>query len=234
MTPRVDDNGAAHKGSQLQTQLYVNHRVEQLDTAIRGAFEDLRDARIEWRSPLASESYREYWDGAFLQALDLDEHQQALRRFWPARGPHWDALALIHREDVTRPGVLLVEGKSYPAELYSGGSAATAEASRILINDSLLWTQQQIGVKGAPDWTGSLYQDANRLAHLYWLNSIGVETWLVHLLFTADDHHEATSEERWRTAIELASADLGIAGLALARAGHVMLPAGTRAELTTG
>jgi hypothetical protein len=231
MTPRVDDSGAANKGSQLQTQLYVNRRAEKLDAAIKKEFDELKNARIEWKSPLASDSYREYWDVAFLKALGLDEHGGALQKFWPSGGPHWDALALVHREHAGKPGVLLVEGKSYPAELYGGGSAAKADASRTLIAESLAWTQEQIGVVGGPDWTGPLYQDANRLAHLYWLNSIGVDSWLVHLLFTDDDHNVATSEETWRAAMDRANTELGIAGLAVPRAGHVMLPAGARAEL---
>jgi hypothetical protein len=231
MTPRVDDKGAAHRGSQLQTQLYVNRRTERLDSAIRSEFSELQDARVEWKSPLEADSYREYYDGGFLEQLGLGDRIPALKKFWPTGGPHWDALARVHRPDAERVGVLLIEGKSYPGELYSGGSAASAEASRRLIAESLAWTQKQIGVQGAPDWTGSLYQDANRLAHLYWLNSIGVDAWLVHLLFIDDDHNVATSEAEWRTAIELANVRLGIAGLAIPRAAHVMLPAGTRADL---
>lgn len=125
--------------------------------------------------------------------------------------------------------MLLVEGKSYPKELYSTGSAAEHPDSRLLIERSLGWTQQQLGVVGKtpPDWCGPLYQDANRLAHLSWMNSVGIETWLVHLLFTGDAGKRATSQEQWLEGLEEANATLGIAGLEITRAGHVLLPAGT-------
>jgi hypothetical protein len=41
VTDRVEGSGAAFAGSQLQTQLYVNRRMEQLDDAVRSEFADL-------------------------------------------------------------------------------------------------------------------------------------------------------------------------------------------------
>jgi hypothetical protein len=113
---------AAKAGSQLQTQLWVNQRTARLDAALRDAVPDLAQASFQWRSPLKSNAYREYRDGAFLKAAGLREHTAALKEFWPARGPVWDALSIV---DVGgRTGVLLGEGKSYPGELYGGGSKA--------------------------------------------------------------------------------------------------------------
>ena len=234
MADRTDANGAAFAGSQLQTQLYVNRRQDQLNAAIFDAFPEVADADIEWRSPLVGNGYAEYSDKAFLDRVDLGAHAAGLKAFWPKGGPHWDALAVIRRPGQLHPGVLLAEGKSYPAELYGGGcKAKPGSMSRALIERSLDEAQRRLKVEGqtAADWCGPLYQSANRLAHLAWLRSLGVRAWLVHLLFV-DDPHGPTSADDWHTALEIADAELGIAGLDLPGAGHVLLPAGTYQDLT--
>ena len=233
MADRVDENGAAYAGSQLQTQLYVNKRTAALDDAIRAVFPELAGATLVWRSPLAGDGYREYWDTAFLQRLGLHKHVDALKRFWPTGGPHWDALGLVHLPDENTPGALLAEGKSYPNEMLkgSGTAASGGSPSRALIENSLAWTQGRLGIPLDTDkWTGPLYQNANRLAHAQWLQSRGVRTWLVHLLFTGDPHGP-TGEKEWEQAVATAEADLGLANRKVALAGHVLLPAGTREEL---
>lgn len=67
MAERVDDSGPAYAGSQLQTQLYVNERAERLESAVRAELPRLQGTTIEWRSPLASDRFREYSDRAFLE-----------------------------------------------------------------------------------------------------------------------------------------------------------------------
>lgn len=233
MADRVDMNGAAYAGSQLQTQLYVNRWTESLDDAVRGAFAEFSGAMLDWRSPLSADRYAEYWDQAFLEHVDLGHHAADLKAFWPRGGPHWDALAVVDLPGGQRPGVLLCEGKSYPGELYgSGCQAKPGSASRTLIEQSLAATQQQLGVadRTPADWCGPLYQNANRLAHVYWLRSLGVRAWLVHLLFV-DDPHGPTSADAWDAALQQADDELGLSGLSVAAAGHVLLPAGTREEL---
>ena len=79
-------------------------------------------------------------------------------------------------------------------------------------------------------WTGRLYQNANRLAHVYWLRSRGVRAWLVHLLFT-DDPHRPTTADEWNDALAKADTALGLTGVTVDAARHVLLPAGTRDEL---
>jgi hypothetical protein len=235
MSGRTDGAGAAFAGSQLQTQLYVNRRSRELEAAIRDEFAELDHARFEWRSPLVDDRYREYWDDQFLRRLGFEDAAAALTWFWPMGGPHWDALALVKRRQ-ERPGILLVEGKSYPAELYGTGSAAKSTRSIELIERSLEWAQREVGVEGRTpkEWSGRLYQDANRLAHLYWLNELqDIDTWLVHLLFTEDTSTQSTSAESWEEAIAATSAELGIAGLEIPRAGHVILPAGSYEDLTS-
>jgi hypothetical protein len=168
MADRVDENGAAFAGSQLQTQLYVNRRTAQLDDAIGEELHELANASIEWRSPLATDGYSEYWDAAFLDRVGLSHHKADLKAFWPTGGPHWDALAVVTQSGSGRPGVLLAESKSYPAELYgSGFHARNGSMSRTLIERSLGWTQARLGVvdRSPEDWCGRLYQTGNRLAH---------------------------------------------------------------------
>jgi hypothetical protein len=233
MADSVDEIGAARAGSQLQTQLYVNKRCAQLADAIRAEFRDLADASFDWRSPRADDHYAEYWDAGFLKRLGLTDHIGALAEFWPARGgPHWDALALVTLPGESTRGVLLAEGKSYPDEMLRGSPLKATDPKSIrAIENALAWTQGVLGVPldtGA--WTGPLYQNANRLAHVCWLRSRGIKAYLVHLLF-ANDPHRPTSEAEWADALSAANDALGLAGRPLDFAGHVFLAAGTRAEL---
>jgi hypothetical protein len=230
---RVDANGVAYAGSQLQTQLYVNQRASELGAAIRVEFPELTDATIQWRSPLASESYAEYWDRAFLDNGGLSQHAAELKAFWPSGGPHWDALAAVTVPGSNRPGVLLAEGKSYPGELYgSGCQAKPGSQSRALIENSLANTQRTLGVtdRTPADWCGPLYQSANRLAHQQWLRTRGVRVWLVHLLFV-DDPIKPTSAKEWEAAMAAADEELGVADKSVDGAGHVLLPARTRTDI---
>jgi hypothetical protein len=231
MAERIDSEGRAFKGSQLHTQVYVNRRPDEVTAAIREELSTLpRDAALTWVSPLAERGYAEYQDTGFLRAVGLEELAPSLGDFWPARGPVWDALAVVEAGS-DRPGVLLVEGKSYPDELFGRGCQAT-EPSRSQIAAALRRTQRWVGLdEDAERWMGRLYQTANRLAHLYWLSEVvGVQAWLVHLLFVGDPHR-GTTREQWVAAMEAANAELGLAGLAVPYVGHVLLEARERAEL---
>lgn len=231
MAARTDSEGRAFKGSQLQTQVYVNRRTGELDAAIRDELTTLpQDARLTWCSPLAERGYAEYQDADFLRVVGLEAHVASLGEFWPSRGPVWDALAVVE-DGGDRPGVLLAEGKSYPDELFGGGCKAT-EPSRSQIGAAITRTQRGLGADEDPErWMGRLYQTANRLAHLYWLREVaGVRAWLVHLLFV-DDPHGPTSGEQWIAAMKAANSELGLGGIAVPHVGHVLLDARERAEL---
>jgi hypothetical protein len=221
---RVDDAGAAHKGSQRQTQLWVNHRPDEVGRSLGAVLPELADASIEWRSPLAEEGYAEYRDGAFLAALDLSDHAGALAEFWPQRGPVWDALALVEVDG--ERGVILVEAKSYPGELFGPGCRALPK-SRTRIETALAGTQEALGLDVDPgNWSGRMYQTANRIAHWYWLREVvGIRTWLVHLLFTGDPH-APTTEAEWNEAMAVAYAELGI-DAPIDGIRHVVIPAET-------
>jgi hypothetical protein len=231
MTDRVDPGGLAHKGSQLQTQIYVNRRPEELWGALQDALPTLPvDARLTWVSPVQEARFAEYQDVDFLRAIGLEQHAAALADFWPAGGPVWDALAVVGTDGL-RPGVLLAEGKSYPDELF-GGRCRASEPARSKVSDALARTQRWLGVAEDPErWMGRLYQTANRLAHLYWLREmVGVRAWRAHLLFV-DDPHGPTSRDQWIAAVESANDELGLAGAVVPHAGHALLNARDRAEL---
>ena len=236
MANPVGDTGFASAGSQLQTQLYVNEGTAQLDDAIRAEFPELAGAAFEWRSPLTADGYREYKDAAFLDAVGQGAHAEALKAFWPLSGPRWDALAVVHGPGDVEHGALLVEGKSYPNEMLKGSAVASPAGTpnRELIDNALAWTREQLGVTddAAAAWSGPLYQNANRLGHLTWLRSRGVRAWLVHLLFTGDPHGPTTDTE-WEAAVALADERLGLEGVAVPGAGHVLLPVGSHEALAS-
>jgi len=233
---RVDKYGRAEKGSQLQIQIYVNRRRDELDRAALEALPSLGiwSPRLRWVSPLEDKVFKEYYDKNFLSSVGFGALAPLLRRFWPARGPHWDALAVIERPSAP-PGVLLVEAKSYAGELRGTGMSASSGKSRDRIARALRATQDWLEVpESARDaWKGSLYQTANRLAHLFWLRQIaGVDAWLLHVLFTGDKSNRATPEKEWTEAIERVEAELGLEPGLVPHAWHAVLRARKREELT--
>ncbi len=226
---RCDAKGRAFKGSQLQLQVYVNRHRETLEAATRAALPALpQESRIDWVSPIEEEAFREYRDAAFLAKVNQAGLARDLARFWPARGPVWDGLAIVHAGHAQ--GVLLVEGKGYPAELYGGGCKATSIQSRRVIERALEQTQRWLGLPiDASRWMGSLYQSANRLAHLHFLRRQGVDAWLLHVCFLNDETHVPVDEDAWRLALEEAHKQLGVVHTSYA--GTAFLPACTRAVL---
>lgn len=119
-----------------------------------------------------------------VERLDLIKE---LARFWPAGGPRWDGLAVVRGDG--GDGVLLMEAKSHPGELRNEAARCRAEGTSLArIREAFAWTQGRIGAElEIEPWLGSLYQTANRLAHLVWLRDrLDGNAWLVHL-FIVDD-----------------------------------------------
>jgi len=225
---RTDELGRAYKGSQLQGQVYVNRRQAELSAAVRDAL-GLAGSTIIWVSPLEEHAFKELQDKAFLEAVGQWSFGMDLAEFWPANGPVWDALATV-RPGGASEGVLLAEGKSYPAEMKSDGCQATP-ASRAKIEMALERTREWLGATESPAWMGEYYQMANRLAHLYFFREVvHVPAWLVSLCFT-DDPHCPTSEEKWRAGLAEAREALGLAGRSIPHYADILLPARTRDEL---
>jgi len=232
---RVDDQGRAYAGSQLQIQICVNRRTEELN---RGVLDALMltslNARLCWVSPLESEKFVEYKDEAFLWALGLQHVAGQLAQFWPASGPRWDALAVVRiGGDLARWGVLLVEAKSHLSELRGDGCGAKPDGSRKMIEDALRRTKQWLGAEGNADWTGDLYQYANRLAHLYFFLQAGIPAWLVNVYFLGDPHFPDSfaTPEGWQGALAQLKADLGLTAPFITHAADVFLQARDRREL---
>jgi hypothetical protein len=217
--------GRAARGSQRQVQDLVNSRPEELNEALRCAFPELGRARIEWVAPLEDDFYREPRGARFLDLVGCADLVADLDGFWPAGGPVWDALARVDLPDRSGAGVVLVEAKSYPAEMFGAGTRAGrsgSERSRLSlakILKAVAWTQERVGVDeaaptpaewigpqpGLPLSKGSLYQTVNRLAMALWLcGGVAAEkrrkTWLVDLCFY-DDPIRPTSREEWEMAL---------------------------------
>jgi hypothetical protein len=108
----------AERGSQLQLQLYVNRRVEELNAAIHEGFADMH-GELCWRAPLEDDGFREPRDQDFLATIGCGDLADELSAFWPPKGPVWDGLATVVRVD-GRDGVVLVEAKSHPARDLRG------------------------------------------------------------------------------------------------------------------
>ena len=114
-------------------------------------------------------------------------------------------------KDKNNKGILLVEAKSYPGEIYGVGCKASP-ASRKKIEDALDRTKKWCGVPADTDWTGPLYQSANRLAHLYFFRKIaGVPAWLANINFL-NDPHSPTDCEAWQKQLKKVKSELGISG----------------------
>ncbi len=229
---RTDERGRAFAGSQLQVQIYVSRKPDVLSEAVRRALTASGESApsVRWTAPLEEDLFKEPVDQAFLVALGLDDAADALREFWPSGGPNWDALAVLGNGE-RRDGVLLVEAKSYPEEVYGSGCQATNPTSIATIERSLEAAQKWFGATTLSDWTGRLYQYANRLAHVYFLrHKLGVDAWLVNLCFTGDLTTRPTTAEHWQRVLPGFKRELGFVG-EVPWVVDVVLPAHQRADL---
>lgn len=159
---------------------------------------------IRWVSPLAEDGLAEYRDGAFLERIGLGRLKFRLAEFWPARGPQWDALGLAGDAPI------LVEAKASLREFVSPPTQA-GPASRARIEAAFAAVQAGLGINDRPEWTGTYYQLTNRIAHLWWFRSEGVEAHLVLVDFVGDAEVSGpTSASEWDVAFEVAERALGL------------------------
>ena len=124
----------------------------------------------------------EYRDD-FLEALDLIEHQKELRDFWPYNGPVWDGLSVMKVHNKCN---FLIEAKSYVGEMITK-IGATNPQSIELIKNSLAQVKHYMGAGKDTDWTKPYYQLSNRLALLYFLNTIIKKSSYLALVNFVDD-----------------------------------------------
>ena len=195
-------------GSLWCIQRAVNDHPQILETAIAAQLPHL--GPIDWVSPLRQDNYAEYRDQDFLLQLRLDPATSPvpLSRFWPSRGPQWDALGRTPRNQV-----VLIEAKANIPELLSPPCQASPTSAR-LIKRSLGKTQQAFKARPGCDWSIRFYQYANRLAHLFYLWRLcHVDAYLVFVYFlNAPGVVSPTSAAEWRAAIEVLHEALGIRG----------------------
>ena len=103
------------KGSLKWIQKLVNDHPQVLDREIKGACNFPDTDNITWVSPLRKDEYAEYRDDSFLVQLDVKLPDFPLNKFWPDRGPQWDALGKTHGG-----ARILVEAKAHVEELRTG------------------------------------------------------------------------------------------------------------------
>jgi hypothetical protein len=195
-------------GSQRLLQQAVNANPAVLAAALRRAGALGKGETITWKSPLKLEKFREYRDKSVLEQLALNGSLSAqLRKFWPARAPVWDALALVSDKSP-----LLVEAKAHIAEAVTSPSKATSSLSQALIERSLETTRRKYAPRSKGKWGSSFYQYANRLAFQFFLREVNkVNSRLVFLYFVnATDVQGPTTEDEWRGAIRTIHALMGL------------------------
>jgi len=197
----------AAAGSQRWLQVAVDCAPEVLLHAFRKAGALGTEETIEWKSPLKSDNFTEYRDMSALRLLNAEIlPKRPLNEFWPSRGPVWDALG------ITSTGSrILLEAKAHIPEAASPPSQAS-EKSLALIRHSLEEARRFYAPKATADWSGSLYQYANRLAIHYFLRELnGFPTTLIFLDFlNAREMNGPTDPLEWKEATRLIHALLGL------------------------
>ena len=103
-----------------------------------------------------------------------------------------------------------------------------------MIKAALQQTKGWLSVAADADWTGPLYQSANRLAHLYFFcQVVNVPAWLVNVYFI-NDPHSPTTLENWHNALKQVKKELGITGIQVPNTAELFLEAKDRSELLKG
>ena len=144
----------------------VNEDVDALNSKVIDLFNWDSNEKIHWLSPIKEDDYAEYYDQEFLDRLGVSELDIPLLSFWPRSGPRWDGLA---RTETGK--VILVEAKAYIEEGVDYGSDA-GEKSLAIIRKALEETKTDFGANDNAPWKSPFYQYANRLAHLYFLQTL--------------------------------------------------------------
>jgi hypothetical protein len=197
----------ASAGSQRWFQVAVTNAPKLLDAALREAGAIARDDSVEWASPLQDDKFCEYRDGAAFAKIGINDlPNRSLSSFWPSRGPVWDGLGR------SRAGkYILVEAKAHIPEAASPATQAKGE-SLVKIQAALVEARKHYAPKSTADWSGRLYQYANRLAFQYLLGELNKLPARVVFLdfYNATDMNGPTTIEEWKGATRLIHALLGL------------------------
>jgi hypothetical protein len=193
------------KGSLRAVQQLVNDNKEMLTHQLSIKISSLKDDEVDWLSPLKENNYAEYSDDDFINLLDLNL-SFPLDRFWPKKGPQWDALGKSKKG-----AVFLIEAKANIPEVVSSPTGA-GKASRLIIDKALIETKIFLDIKNDMDWSGKFYQYTNRLAHLYFLRELNnIPAWLINIYFINDKTvNGPKTKEEWRSAVLVMKKYLGV------------------------
>jgi hypothetical protein len=202
---RIKQNSDGH-GSLKDIQVLVNKNQVLIDTLIKAAFSELAKEEILWTSPLENYEFAEYRDDDFLVKVGLDPNEIQLDKFWPTKGPQWDALA-----HTAGGKIILVEAKANIPEIVSPATGA-GEISKAVIDKSLNETKEFLNINNGIDWSGKFYQYTNRLAHLYFLREkCKKQTFLINIYFIGDETVSGPeTKQEWEGAIKVLHSYLGL------------------------
>lgn len=190
------------KGSLKWMQALTSHMPHSVGSRLKSLVGLKETDHIDWLSPAPGDR-AEFRDREFLEQIGQVALAGKLADFWPGRGPQWDGLARCGQK------VILVEAKAHPAEMKS--TCAAGPESLPKIRASLEKAKQHFGGKASSDWTQGYYQYANRLAHLHFLRSNGVDAHLVLIYFVNDrEMGGPSSAAGWAPAIAEAHEALGL------------------------
>lgn len=167
--------------------------------------------------------------------------QLSAARIWPSpcasSGPRGGLSGTRSRSSISAAAAAassFVRGRVTPQRSMAAVRKRASDRARIAA--AVTATQDWLGVPRAPErWMdplrpgqrgySSVYQSANRYAHLYWLRQLcGVEAWFCHLLFVDDPTYGRTSRAVWQQTLPKIEHDLGLQDRAVPFAGHVFLP----------
>ena len=205
--PQSKNSKSSKVGSQRLLQLAVEKHPELLLRALKKANALGRGNSVNWTSPREADEYKEFRDSAALRKLGvIDSIIYPLKDFWPQRGPVWDATGITNEG---RP--VLLEAKAHIPEAASPKSGASPKSLE-LIESSLERARKYYTRKSTANWSGTLYQYANRLAHHYYLRELNnIPSVLIFLDFiNATDMDGPKSVLEWQGATRLMHAMLGL------------------------
>lgn len=183
------------KGSKRCLQVYLSERCKskKLEEEIKEKWGKTQS--IEWLGPKkvgCEWDWKELTGNSFWNALGITPKDT--RDFWPARGPHWDAVAKLTFADGSSHFILF-EAKANVSELKSYMRAGDSQGQRDLIQRSL--EKYSLNVNG-------YYQTCNRVAHLNYIREKypDVNVSLCYLIFVNDGSHEKTNYDKWNVALK--------------------------------
>jgi hypothetical protein len=208
-------------GSRFDLLQWVVGRQPRLNQALRGASRTLREFSrgIEWLAPDPITG-GELRDGAWARVGLLPPSPQAAG-WWPVGGPTWDGVARV-RGPQGAIGALFVEANGHPGELRPGGAGAKNDASHAKITNALADVQNELGVRPGTDWTGPVYQPANRLGWLWFARhhqshrEAPLPVWLVSIYFSGAHYPWSggqtgpADEAAWRPHIEAVHQEMAL------------------------